>query len=116
MRTNANGKRHRDEVIISALVGGASYSEAARVGRVSRATVARRMAEPAFLSRVLEEREQMIDRVRGLLVDGSLAAARSILHLAQDAGSESVRMAAASRVLDLALRRRPVSTRSRCRK
>jgi hypothetical protein len=107
MRSNANGKRDRDGLIIIALAGGASYADAARVGRVSKATVARRMAEPAFRAKVFEEREKAIDQVRGLLVDGSIAAVRSILLLAQEAVSESVRLAAASRVLDLVLRRRP---------
>ena len=107
MSTNANGKRDRDALLITALSGGASYAEAGRVARLSKATVARRMAEPAFRGQVIEEREQTTDRVRGLIVEGSLAAARSLLELASGAASESVRLAASSRVVELALRRRP---------
>lgn len=102
MTTNANGKRHRDELVIGALAAGASYAEAARIGRISKATVARRMAEPEFRARVLDERERTIDRVRGLLTEGSAQAARSLLELAGEAASESVRLSASSRILDLA--------------
>jgi hypothetical protein len=40
-------------------------------------------------------------------VDASLRAAESLAELADGAESESVRLAAAARVIDLALRRRP---------
>jgi hypothetical protein len=107
MSTNANGKRDRDAVLIAALARGASYTEAARVAGLSKPTVARRMAEPAFRANVIEAREETIERVRGMLVNGSVAALRSLLELANNAESESVRLAASSRVVELVLRRRP---------
>jgi transposase InsO family protein len=107
MSTNENGKRVHDGLIVVALATGASYAEAARIGHVSKATVARRMSEPGFRARVLEERKQAVDRVHGLLVEGSVAAAKSIIQLATEGASESARLAAACRVLDLSLRRRP---------
>jgi hypothetical protein len=113
MRTNENGQRSTngrrdvDGLLVAALAFGASYADAAQVAGVSKATVARRMGEPAFRARVLEEREQRTDRVRGVLVDASLRAAESLAELADGAESESVRLAAAARVIDLALRRRP---------
>jgi hypothetical protein len=107
MSTNANGKRDRDALVIAALAAGSSYAEAARVGRVSKATVARRMAEPAFRGEVNEARDHIIDQVRGLLTTGSLSAAETLLEVATDGSSESARVAAASRVIDIALRRRP---------
>jgi len=107
MRTNANGRRDVDGLIISALATGASYAEAGRVARVSKATVARRMAEPGFRARVLDERERAIDQVRGMLIDALRAAAGTMVELAEGAANESVRLSAASRLLDLALRRRP---------
>ena len=107
MSTNANGKRDRDALIVAALAGGASYAEAGQTAGLSKATVARRMAEPAFRARVIEERERTAERIRGMLVDGSLGAMRSLLELAHGAESESVRLAASSRVVELVLRRRP---------
>src|SRR5207248_10966527 len=107
MSTNANGKRDRDAVLIAALARGASYTEAARVAGLSKSTVARRMAEPAFRGQVIEEREETIERVRGMLIEGSLAAAKTLLELTNGGASESVRLAASLRMLELALRRRP---------
>jgi len=107
MNTNANGKRDRDAVLIAALARGASYTEAAHVAGLSKATVARRMAEPAFRGQVIEEREETIERVRGMLIEGSLAAAKTLLELASGAAGESVRLAASLRTLELVLRRRP---------
>jgi hypothetical protein len=104
---NARGRRDVDALLVAALAFGASYADAARVAGVSKATVARRMSEVPFRARVLEEREQRADRVRGVLMDASLRAAESLAELANGAESESVRLAAAARVIDLALRRRP---------
>jgi hypothetical protein len=107
MRTNANGKRDRDALVIAALAGGASYAEAGRVASLSKATVARRMAEPAFRAEVNGAREQMIDQARGILSGASLSAARTLVEVATEGSSESARVAAASRLLDITLRRRP---------
>jgi hypothetical protein len=47
------------------------------------------MSERGFRARVLEERKQAVDRVHGLLVEGSVAAAKSIIELATEGASES---------------------------
>ncbi len=107
MQTNENGRRHVDGLIIGALATGASYADAARIARVSKATVARRMAEPAFRGRVATERERVCEQVRGVLLEGSLDAARSIVELAGGSTNEGVRLSASCRLLDLTLRRRP---------
>ena len=105
--TNRNGKRDRDSLVVAALARGASYAEAARVAGVSKATVSRRMAEPAFRGRVAKEREETLERVRGTLVEGSLAAARTLVEFASSAATESVRLTASLRTLEMALRTRP---------
>jgi hypothetical protein len=107
MSTNANGKRARDELIVAALATGSTYDEAAKKAGVSRATVARRMSEWEFRAHVAEERERIVDGVRGTLVAQALAAADVLAELAAKAESETVRVAAATRILDYALRRRP---------
>jgi len=65
------------------------------------------MAEPAFRARVLEEREQTAQRVRGMLVDGSLAAVRSLLELHRELRASRCVLRPSSRVVELVLRRRP---------
>jgi hypothetical protein len=106
MSTNANDKRDRNLLIVAALANGSTYDDAAKAAGVSRATVARRMGEVEFRARVLEEREQVIERARGTLASGAPAAASVIVELAADGASEATRLAAATRILDYALRRR----------
>ena len=106
MSTNANGKRDRDELVVAALASGSSYDEAAKAAGLSRSTVARRMREWDFRARVIEERERVVETVRGKLASTAPAAAEVIASLAASADSETVRLSAASRILDYSLRRR----------
>lgn len=107
MSTNENGKHDRDELIVAALASGATYARAAEMAGVGKATVARRMNDAGFRGEVVAAREQIIERVRGVLADAAPAAAAALTALATDAKSESVRRAASTRVLELVLRRRP---------
>ena len=107
MSTKGNGRPDKDALIVAALAAGASYADAAKAAGVSKTTVARRMSDRDFRATVSEERERVIDRVRGVLTDGSLRAADALVGIASDGKTESARVAAASRVLDIALRRRP---------
>lgn len=104
---NENGKRDRDELVVIALAGGSTYAEAAAVAGVSKATVARRMSEPDFRRQVAEARKQIIDRVRGSLTEAAPKVADGLVVLATEAMSESVRLRASTRLLELVLRRRP---------
>jgi Bacterial regulatory proteins, lacI family len=107
MSTNGNGRSDKDALIVVALAAGASYADAAKTAGVSKTTVARRMSDRDFRTRVSEERERVVDRVRGVLTEGSVRAAEALLEIATEGKSESAQVAAASRVLDIALRRRP---------
>lgn len=53
--------------LIEALAAGMSQTEAAKVAGVSKRTVARRVAEPAFMRRVEQRRTAMVDEVVGRL-------------------------------------------------
>jgi hypothetical protein len=106
MSTNANGKRDRDDVVVAALASGLTYDEAAKAAGLSRSTIARRMQEWEFRARVIEERERVVETVRGKLASTSPAAVEVIASLAASADSEAVRLSAAGRILDYSLRRR----------
>jgi hypothetical protein len=93
MSINANGKRARDELIVAALATGSTYDEAARKAGVSRATVARRMSEWEFRAHVAEERERIVERVRGVLASSAPAAADVLVELAASGASEATRLA-----------------------
>ena len=55
----------RDEVLISAIAQGASYSEAAAQARCTSRTVARRMTEPVFRAQVDERRSEWVSATSG---------------------------------------------------
>ncbi len=64
------------------------------------------MHEWEFRARVAEERQRVVETARGKLASQAPSAADVIFTLALNADSETVRLSAASRILDLALRRR----------
>jgi hypothetical protein len=104
MGTNENGGRGgRDGVLVSALGSGLSYAGAAKAVGLSKSTVARRMADPEFRARVVEEREAHLDAARRALAAAAPDAIGVLTELARGAGSESVRLGAARTVADLAL-------------
>ena len=106
MSSNANAKRDRDELVVAALANGSTYDEAAKEAGLSRSTVARRMQEWEFRARVTEERERVVETVRGKLSATAPAAVEVIATLGASAESETVRLSAATRILDYSLRRR----------
>src|SRR4051794_34740576 len=93
-----------DDLIAVALAAGRMWAEAAAAANVSRATVARRMAVPAFRARVSALRSEIISRATGLLA-AALADAAATLHLLMtDAESEAVRPRAAVATIELTLK------------
>jgi hypothetical protein len=106
MSANENGARAKDELIIAALVGGATYAGAATTARVSKATVARRMADVEFRVKVAQGRHEIAEALRGRLVEAASDAVTTIHDLSTSASSESVRLSASRAVLDLVLRPR----------
>jgi hypothetical protein len=103
MSANENGARTKDELIIAALVGGATYADAATTAGVSKATVARRMADVEFRVRVAQGRHEIAEALRGRLVEAASDAVTTIHTLTTTALSESVRLSASKAVLDLVL-------------
>jgi hypothetical protein len=106
MSANENGTGPHDDLIIAALVGGATYADAATTAGVSKATVARRMADVEFRIRVAEGRHEIAEALRGRLVEAASDAVTTIHDLSTSASSESVRLSASKAVLDLVLRSR----------
>jgi hypothetical protein len=90
---NENGKREAgDELLVLALGSGQSYAAAAKTAHFSKSTVARRMAEPEFRARVVEERESHLDAARRTLAAAAPEAIGVLLDLARGAASDSVRL------------------------
>ncbi len=95
-------------LLILALAGGASYDEAAAEARVSKRTIARRMADPAFRAEVEGLRRSLLDAAMGKLAASTAEAVETLAALmAPDPDTPpATRRAAAEAVLSHALRLR----------
>ncbi len=94
-----------DDLIVAALLSGASYAVAADAAGVSKSTVQRRMREPEFRIRLTAERSETLRRVRDQLGLAAADAVPLLAALMNDPGeSGAVRTRAARSLLDLAQR------------
>ncbi len=101
------------EVVRAALAEGLSYSEAAALGRVSKRTVVRWMAEPAFGREVADLRSEHLSEVTGQL-GGLAVTAVAVLRDGLDCERPADRLRAAQLCLDWASRlRRDVDVEGR---
>jgi len=92
-------------VLLAALAGGATHQEAATQAGVSLRTVYRRLENAAFRRQLAGARGDLIKRAIGRLAAACSAAAATLAMLLR-ADSESVRLAAAKPILELAVRMR----------
>ena len=99
------GRHHADDAIVLALASGLTQVHAAERAGVSEKTVRTRLADPVFKQRVAEVRSQMVERTMAALTASGMAAVQALLHLLQ-AESESVRLGAATKLIELATKLR----------
>jgi hypothetical protein len=95
-----NGKKNRDDEIITALAAGGNIASAARHAGVSERTVRRRLADPAFARKVDEARTEMVRAVVGRLAATGVLAVTRLQDLVDNARSEAVRLGAARAILE----------------
>jgi hypothetical protein len=107
---SANGRRNVDDLLATALAGGATYREAAKAAHVSERTVRRRMEDEAFRGRVADERAELVRHAARLASGALTEAVTTLVALMRDAQGENVRLAAARSLLSFGTRR---LTRSR---
>jgi hypothetical protein len=97
------GRRNADESLAAELAAGKTVREAATAAGVSERTAHRRTADPAFKARVTDLRTQMVTRASGRLADGMTAAA-DVLRKLLTSKTESIRLRAAERLIELGLK------------
>ena len=97
----AGRKRKRDTELVLALACGASPDNAAQKAGLSRRTVFRRLADPAFVAQVGAMRADIARRAAGMLTAAGLAAIKTLTTLQESASSEAVRLGAARATLEL---------------
>ena len=97
----AGRKRKGDAELVQALACGNSPESAAQKVGLSRRTVYRRLAAPAFRARVTELRAELGRRASGMITAAGLAAVRTLTALQESAASEAVRLGAARATIEL---------------
>src|SRR5713226_6618243 len=102
------GKRHTDEALLLALACGTTAEQAAHAVGVSRSTVFRRLADPAFCRRLKALRADMVERASGMLTAAGMEAVKTLLSLLQPPVPAPVRLGAAKAVLEVGAELRTV--------
>jgi hypothetical protein len=98
--TGSIPRRRTEEILATALAGGATVRDAAADAKISPRTAYRRLQDPAFRARVTEIRARLVDQVIGKLVDSGMLAVMVLRNLALKASSDAVKRAAASDLLE----------------
>ncbi len=103
----ASGRKKKGDVeLVVALACGASPENAAQKAGLSRRTVFRRLADPAFRAQVNEMRAEVVRRTTGMLTAAGMAATKTLTTLQESATSESVRLGAGRAVIELGCKMR----------
>jgi hypothetical protein len=102
----AGRKRKGDAELVLALACGASPENAAQKVGLSRRTVFRRLADPAFRAQVHAMRAEVVRRTTGVLTAAGMAATKTLTTLQESATTESVRLGAARAVIELGCKMR----------
>jgi hypothetical protein len=98
--TGGRTKSTRDVRIVAALAAGQSYDQVAAEFRVSKRTLVRRMADPAFQVEVRQARTQLLAEATGILAGEAAATARALVTLRDGAEGDATRLGACRVILD----------------
>lgn len=99
-RTESENRRSaQDEIIVSALTTGSSYSEAGELAGVSGRTVARRMEDTSFARLVAERRKEQVVAVAGRVSSLTTEAITAVEDCLSDESART-RLAAAKLLLE----------------
>jgi len=90
--------------LLTALACGATAEVAAQKVGVSRATVNRRLQDPAFRSRLQEIRSDMVKRTAGMLTAAAGEAVKTLLELQKNTVSPATRLGAARSILEIGIK------------
>jgi hypothetical protein len=77
----ASSRKAVEDVLVTALACGASVEQAARKAGISERTAYRRLANPAFKTRLKEAKADLLQRTCAVLTAGSLEAVKTLLEL-----------------------------------
>ena len=93
-------------MLLMALACGATAEAAAQKAGVSRRTVQRRLADPAFRPRLVQIRADMAQRIAGMLTAAAGEAVKALLELLAASNPSPARLGAVRTVLEYGLKLR----------
>ena len=96
----------KDEILLQALLCGASMDAAAKKAGMSRSAAYRRLANPKFAKQYREAKADLVKRATAILSAGSLEASKSLLELTGPKNPPATRLGAARSVIELAAKLR----------
>ncbi|MBX9678680.1 MAG: hypothetical protein K2X38_07935 [Gemmataceae bacterium] len=96
----------KDEILLQALLCGASIDAAAKKAGMSRSAGYRRLANPKFAKQYREAKAELVKRATAILSAGSLEACKSLLELTGPKNPPATRLGAARSVIELAAKLR----------
>jgi hypothetical protein len=102
----SGSRRQADDALILALACGSTAEAAAAKAGVSRSTVQRRLADPAFQRKLADARADMVGRATGMLTAAAMEAVKTLLDLQGKTVAPSARLGAAKAVLEIGNRLR----------
>ena|SRR5208282_53347 len=105
----ARGRRDVDELLIATLACGATAEIAAQKVGISRATVQRRLKNPAFCARLQQVRSEMVSRTAGMLTASGGEAVKTLVELLKSTVPHATRLGAARTILELGPKAREAS-------
>jgi hypothetical protein len=94
-------KRKAEAALVQALACGASPEAAGQKAGLSRRTVFRRLADPAFRAEVDSVRADMLRRTSDIISAAGQSAIKTLVTLQEVAASEAVRLGAARSILEI---------------
>jgi hypothetical protein len=96
----------KDDVLLQALLCGASIDAAAKKVEMSRSSVYRRLSNPKFAKRLQDAKTEVVRRTAAVLSAGSLEASKALLELTGPKNPPATRLGAARSVIELAAKLR----------
>ena len=96
----------KDEILLQALLCGASMDAAAKKAGMSRSAGYRRLANPKFAKQYREAKADLVKRATAILSAGSLEASKALLELTGPKNPPTTRLGAARSVIELAAKLR----------
>ena len=97
-------RKSYDEQLALAIASGLSVDEASAKLGVPRTSAFRRWRDPAVKQRVTQLRQQMSDQAIGLLTEALCEAVTTLKRLMRDGETDSIKLKAASQLLETGLR------------